>query len=163
MEDSEYEEEFTTKQDETPLTSTTRTPKDQFCFVYILFITVSVGILFPYNSYILAIDYFLLLYPNQHPELTLPLAYLAVTLLFVFVTINVANFISLHVRIGIGYILFGIPLLFVILLDFGVQNCTVSATLGFVLTFISFMVVGIGSGSKLTLNGIVLRLPLCIL
>ena len=144
------------QEDETP-------PKDPYHVVYFVFILVSVGILSPYNSYILAIDYFNYLYPGQHPELVLPLVYLLTTVVFTFITIGITNFVPLHGRIGFGYILFGISLLFVPLLDIGVNNCTVSTAVGFVLTLASFVVVGMGSGCEwISLNNKHSYIFLCI-
>jgi solute carrier family 29 (equilibrative nucleoside transporter) protein 4 len=121
-------------------------PKDKCHIVYIVIIIVSTGLLFPYNSYIVGLDYFQYLYPDDRTEFILPLTYLLTTLIFVTVTIGIVNYAPLHARILLGYVLFIIPLLLVPLLDIGVNNCTVSPTIGFILTCLSFVIVGIGSG-----------------
>lgn len=127
-------------------------PKDRYFRIYILFLSVGIGILVPYNSFIFSLDYFLYLYPSQKPEFIVPFAYITVTLFSILLAVSVVNIFPLHCRITYGYIMFLIGLVSVIALDFGVQNCSVSTDVGFSLTLIAIMVVGLGGGSELIIT-----------
>ncbi|XP_019850354.1 PREDICTED: equilibrative nucleoside transporter 4-like [Amphimedon queenslandica] len=121
-------------------------PKDRYSGVYIILILLSLGFLTPFQSYVAGLDYFTYLYPNHRPELALPLSYLIVTLVFITITIGLINYFPLKFRICIGYAIFIISLSTVLLLDFGIHNCTISTETGFILMLLSVMFSGIGSG-----------------
>ena len=104
------------------------------------------GILFPWNSFVSALDYFLYLYRSYRPEVAIPLTYLVVTLVAMAFNIAIVNLFPLHGRIGFGYVMFSIVLLFIPLLDIGIHNCTVSSSAGFFLSLSGVVLVGMGSG-----------------
>ena len=126
----------------------TPVPKDQLHIIYIITILVSAGILFPWNSYISAIDYFKFLYPTQRVENVIPYAYMSVTLFGIVFTIGSINLLPLHGRIAFGYVIFSLVLLFIPLLDIGIHNCSVNTDVGFGLTVFSVVLVALGSGGK---------------
>ena len=121
-------------------------PKDQFFLVYIALFLVGMGVLFPWNSLVSAMDYFLFLYRPFNPEVAIPVTYLVVTLAAMGFTIATVNYLPLHARIGFGNVMFVIVLLFIPLLDIGIHNCTVTLPVGFALTLTSVVLVGSGSG-----------------
>ena len=125
-------------------------PKDRFHLVYICMLMAGAGFLFPWNSYITAIDYFILLYKHDFPQVTeaIPMTYLITTFLSSTFNMSTVEQFPLHGRITFGYIMFSISLLFVPLLDIGIGNCTVSTHVSFYLTLLSIVVVGLGSGGK---------------
>ncbi len=128
----------------------TESPKDHFHLVYICMLMAGAGFLFPWSSYISAIDYFFFLYHSQFNTVSeaIPMTYLLTTLLFSTVNVGLVGLFSIHSRIRFGYIMFSLSLIFVPLLDIGINNCTVSTTVSFYLTLFSIIAVGIGSGSK---------------
>ena len=126
----------------------TLVPKDQLHIIYIITILVSAGILFPWNSYISAIDYFKFLYPTQRVENVIPYTYMSVTLVGIVITIGSINLLPLHGRIAFGYVIYSLVLLFIPLLDIGIHNCSVNTDVGFGLTVFSVVLVALGSGGK---------------
>ena len=121
-------------------------PKDRFYLVYVAFFLAGAGFLFPWNSFVAAVDYFLFLYPDKHPEVAIAVTYLLVTLTFSTVNICTVHCIPLHGRIGFGYFMFTAALIFVPLLDIAIQNCTLDTNFSFLLTLCAVLTVGIGSG-----------------
>lgn len=125
-------------------------PKDHFHLVYICMLMAGAGFLFPWSSYISAIDYFFFLYHSQFPTVSeaIPVTYLLTTLLFSTVNVGLVGLFSIHSRIRFGYLMFSLSLVFVPLLDIGINNCTISTSVSYYLTLFSIIAVGIGSGSK---------------
>lgn len=125
-------------------------PKDHFHLVYICMLMAGAGFLFPWSSYISAIDYFFFLYHSQFPTVSeaIPVTYLLTTLLFSTVNVGLVGLFSIHSRIRFGYLMFSLSLVFVPLLDIGINNCTISTNVSYYLTLFSIVAVGIGSGSK---------------
>ena len=123
-------------------------PKDRFGLAYIAFFLAGAGFLFPWNSFVAAVDYFLFLYPDKHPEVAIAVTYLVVTLAFSTVNVYTVHSIPLHARIGFGYVMFTVALVFVPLLDIAIQNCALDSNVSFVLTLCAVLTVGIGSGMQ---------------
>ena len=125
-------------------------PKDHFNLVYVCMVLVGAGFLFPWNSYITAVDYFFFLYQEDFREVSviIPMTYLITTLLSSSFNVATIERFPIHGRIGFGYVMFFISLLFVSLLDIGIHNCTVSTHVSFYLTLLSVVVVGLGSGGE---------------
>ena len=132
------------------VTSSSESPRDKLFLVYLCLFLTGMGVLFPWNSFVSALDYFLFLYRSYHPEVAIPLTYLIITLAAMGFTISTVNLFPLHGRIGFGYVMFFITLLFIPLLDIGIHNCTVSSTAGFFLTLSGVVLVGVGSGGWCT-------------
>ena len=140
-------------------------PRDRGHVVYVCMVMAGAGFLFPWSSYITAIDYFFFLYqrdfpqvfiyekPNSVPELppsqvsvTIPMTYLIFTWLFTGFNTSLVSAVPLHVRIGLGYALFLLSLIAIPLLDLLVHSCVLSIHGAYYLTILSIAVVGIGSG-----------------
>ena len=125
-------------------------PKDHFYLVYICMLMAGAGFLFPWSSYISAIDYFFFLYHSQFQTVSeaIPVTYLLTTLFSSTINVALVGLFSIHSRIRFGYLMFSISLVFVPLLDIGINNCTVSTNISYYLTLFSIVAVGVGSGSK---------------
>ena len=135
-------------EDHTTEPSSPSDPKDRFGLVYIAFFLAGAGFLFPWNSFVAAVDYFLFLYPDKHPEVAIAVMYLVVTLTFSTVNVCTVHHIPLHARIGFGYVMFTAALVFVPLLDIAIQNCALNLNVSFVLTLCAVLTVGVGSGMQ---------------
>eukprot|EP00731_Ephydatia_muelleri_P028546 Em0020g190a len=81
-------------------------------------------------------------------ETTIAVTYLVVTLTFSTVNVCTVHSIPLHARIGFGYVMFTVALVFVLLLDIAIQNCALDSNVSFVLTLCAVLTVGIGSGMQ---------------
>lgn len=127
-------------------------PTDKYNLVYICFFVAGSGFLFPFNSYVAAIDYFFSLYRAQFPAISeiIPVTYLVVTLCTSTLNMAIVERISITSRIVLGYVLFSGALFFIPMLDIGINNCTVSTRVSFYLTLASIGLVGIGSGCEFT-------------
>ena len=130
--------------------SMNREPKDRFNLVYLCMLTAGAGFLLPWSSYISAIDYFFFLYRTEFSTVSeaIPLTYLLTTLLFSTINIGLVGLISIHWRIRFGYIMFACSLVFIPLLDIGINNCTVSTHVSYYLTLLTIVAVGLGSGGE---------------
>lgn len=123
-------------------------PRDRFHLVYISMVVTGAGILFPYNSYIAAADYFYYVYPDKYPETVFPFTYMYVTVACVLFTVATLDVFPLHGRILFGYVNFSIALLFVPLLDIGVSGCTLDTDVAFGLTVLSVVIYACGNGGE---------------
>lgn len=123
-------------------------PKDRFYLVYISMVVTGAGILFPYNSYIAAADYFYNIYPDKYPETVFPFTYMYITVACVLFTVATLDVFPLHGRILFGYVNFSIALLFVPLLDIGVSGCTLDTNVAFGLTVLSVVIYACGNGGE---------------
>ena len=124
-------------------------PRDRFNLVYFCMLLAGVGFLLPWSSYISAIDYFKdYLYGRDFPRVSeaIPLTYLFSTLFSAMFSVVVVNRFPRHGRIAFGYVTFSVSLLFVPLLDIGINNCTVSTRVSYYLTLLTVVLVGLGSG-----------------
>ena len=123
-------------------------PKDRFFLAYIAMFLIGMGVLFPWNSFVSALDYFMSLYRPYNPEVAIPITYLVVTLVSMGFTTAAVNVLPLHGRIGFGYVMFIIVLVFLPLFDLVMYNCLLYPLDGFLLTLCSAMLVGLGSGGE---------------
>ena len=122
--------------------------EDRFYLVYLSMLLTGAGVLFPWNSFVVGIDYFQSLYPTKRPEIAIPVTYLVVTLASSFFNINTLKLFPLHGRLGFGYVMFFLALLFLPLLDIGINNCTIDTEIAFYLTILAVIVVALGSGGR---------------
>ena len=129
--------------------STSSPPKDRYNMIYITMFILSLGVLFPYQSYVAGLDYFTYLYPTYKPELALPLSNIIAALFSITVSIVIINYLSISFRLNIGYVIFIVSLSTVLLLDVGINNCSISTDAGFTLTLLTVLFSGIGGGSEL--------------
>jgi solute carrier family 29 (equilibrative nucleoside transporter) protein 4 len=106
------------------------------------------GFLFPWSSYITAIDYFFFLYRRDFPQVSvaIPMTYLVSTWIFTGVNVSLVTAVPLHARIGLGYVLFLLSLIAIPFIDLMVHSCVLSIHVAYYLTIFSIAVVGVGSG-----------------
>ena len=123
-------------------------PKDRFFLAYFAMFLIGMGVLFPWNSFVSALDYFMFFYRPYKPEVAIPITYLVVTLFSMGFTTAAVNVFPLHGRIGFGYVMFIVVLVFLPLFDLVIHNCLVSMLTGFLITLSSVMLVGLGSGGE---------------
>ncbi|CAM1318640.1 SLC29A4 (predicted) [Pycnogonum litorale] len=92
-------------------------PRDQCNCIYLALLLAGAGFLLPYNSFIIAVDYFQSRYPGTTIVFDMSLVYI----LIAFFAITINNFLieslSLHARISFGYILSFFTLLFVVVFE----------------------------------------------
>ncbi|KAG1649619.1 Equilibrative nucleoside transporter 4 [Nymphon striatum] len=88
-------------------------PRDPCNCIYFALVLAGAGFLLPYNSFIIAVDYFQARYPGTTIVFDMSLVYI----LMAFFAVTINNFLieslSLHIRISFGYILAFFTLLFV--------------------------------------------------
>lgn len=131
-------------------THTVQPPSDRFNLLYICFFLAGAGFLFPFNSFVAAIDYFYCLYRAEFSAISeiIPVTYLVTTLLTSTLNLVLVERLSARLRISFGYVMFAISLFFVPLLDVGVTNGTVATSVSFYLTLTAVLIVGLGSGCE---------------
>ncbi|GLV40804.1 Equilibrative nucleoside transporter 3 [Carabus blaptoides fortunei] len=88
-------------------------PVDKFNFVYFSFILAGIGFLLPYNSFIMAVDYFQSRYPGTTVVFDMSLVYIIVAFFTVLINNLLVETLSLNARISFGYLVSLSTLLFV--------------------------------------------------
>ncbi|KAL1189845.1 Equilibrative nucleotide transporter 1 [Cardamine amara subsp. amara] len=115
--------------------STSKTPTDSFHFAYIIYFTLGVGFLLPWNSFITAVDYFSYLYPSTAVDRIFAVVYMLVGLVCLLVIVIFYAHKSLaSFRINLGLLLFVIALLVVPVLDLVYVKGQVGLYAGFDIT-----------------------------
>ncbi|KAL1215353.1 Equilibrative nucleotide transporter 1 [Cardamine amara subsp. amara] len=115
--------------------STSKTPTDSFHFAYIIYFTLGVGFLLPWNSFITAVDYFSYLYPSTAVDRIFAVVYMLVALVCLLVIVIFYAHKSLaSFRINLGLLLFVIALLVVPVLDLVYVKGQVGLYAGFDIT-----------------------------
>lgn len=92
-------------------------PRDTFHLAYIIYFTLGVGYLLPWNAFITAVDYFSFLYPDASVDRVFAVVYMLVGLTSVLIIIAFAHKSNAAVRINAGYVLFLVALVVVPLMD----------------------------------------------
>ncbi|KAE8707257.1 Equilibrative nucleotide transporter 1 [Hibiscus syriacus] len=92
-------------------------PEDNFNFAYIIYLTLGVGFLLPWNSFITAVDYFSYLYPEASVDRVFAVSYMVVGLFCLLIIVFYAHKSEAYMRINIGLALFMVSLLVVPLMD----------------------------------------------
>ncbi|KAL5552904.1 hypothetical protein UlMin_040305 [Ulmus minor] len=104
-----------------PTTTTTTTPnkipQDSFHFAYIIYFTLGLGFLLPWNAFITAVDYFSFIYPDASVDRIFAVVYMLVCLVFLLVIIFYSHKSDAYVRINIGLALFVVSMLVVPVMD----------------------------------------------
>ncbi|XP_039284355.1 equilibrative nucleoside transporter 4 [Nilaparvata lugens] len=88
-------------------------PVDKFNAIYLSLVLAGVGFLLPYNSFIIAVDYFGAQYPDTTIVFDMSLMYIGTAIFAVFANNFVVETFSLNTRITFGYIVSFFTLLFV--------------------------------------------------
>ncbi|KAL1517052.1 hypothetical protein ABEB36_000867 [Hypothenemus hampei] len=92
-------------------------PADSFNVVYMSFILGGIGFLLPYNSFIMAMDYFKVRYPSTPVVFDMSLVYIVVALLTVLTNNFLVETFTLNSRINFGYIMSFFTLIFVVVCE----------------------------------------------
>ncbi|KAF8789193.1 equilibrative nucleoside transporter 4-like [Argiope bruennichi] len=90
-----------------------RPPNDRCHCIYIALLLAGVGFLLPYNSFIIAVDYFQSRYPATTIVFDMSLIYILVALVAVIINNLLVETLSLKTRITFGYVVAFFTLLFV--------------------------------------------------
>eukprot|EP00262_Sarcandra_glabra_P019073 TRINITY_DN7063_c0_g1_i1.p1 TRINITY_DN7063_c0_g1~~TRINITY_DN7063_c0_g1_i1.p1 ORF type:complete len:432 (+),score=37.13 TRINITY_DN7063_c0_g1_i1:240-1535(+) len=93
-------------------------PKDRFNLAYIVYFTLGMGFLLPWNAFITAVDYFSYLYPEASVDRVFAVVYMLVGLTFLLIIIPLAHKSGAYLRINVGLLLFILSLLVVPLMDY---------------------------------------------
>ncbi|XP_022776073.1 equilibrative nucleotide transporter 1-like [Durio zibethinus] len=92
-------------------------PEDKFHLAYIIYFTLGVGFLLPWNAFITAIDYFSYLYPDASVDRVFAVVYMVVGLCCLLIIVFYAHKSESYVRINVGLGLFVVALLVVPVMD----------------------------------------------
>ncbi|PPS03584.1 hypothetical protein GOBAR_AA17068 [Gossypium barbadense] len=95
----------------------TRTAEDKFNLGYIIYFTLGVGFLLPWNSFITAVDYFSYLYPEASVHRVFAVVYMVVGLACLLVIVFYAHKSKAYMRINVGLGIFVVSLLVVPVMD----------------------------------------------
>lgn len=94
-----------------------KVPADTFHFAYIIFFTLGLGFLLPWNAFITAVDYFSYLYPDASVDRIFAVVYMLVALCCILVIIFYSRKSDAYFRINLGLGLFVVALLVVPVMD----------------------------------------------
>ncbi|XP_076271622.1 equilibrative nucleoside transporter 3 isoform X2 [Rhynchophorus ferrugineus] len=92
-------------------------PIDSFNVIYLSFVLGGMGFLLPYNSFIMAMDYFKVRYPGTPVVFDMSLVYIVVALLTVLANNLLVETFSLNSRINFGYVMSFVTLIFVVVCE----------------------------------------------
>lgn len=92
-------------------------PQDKYDLAYIVYFTLGLGYLLPWNAFITAVDYFSYLYPDANVDRIFAVVYMLIGLIGIFLIILYSHKSHAYVRINVGLALFVVSLLIVPLLD----------------------------------------------
>eukprot|EP00729_Bicosta_minor_P009288 gene9288-22631_t len=122
-------------------------PKDKKSLVLVMMTLCGAGFLFPFNSYIGAVDFLEERYPSFSPEFVIPFVYIYITCVFVGSNlIYGVGSVSIKSRIRFGYVLFVIALASVPLIENGAESGHISRPTGFWLTLFTVGLIAVGGG-----------------
>ncbi|TYJ31532.1 hypothetical protein E1A91_A06G205500v1 [Gossypium mustelinum] len=91
--------------------------EDKFNLGYIIYFTLGVGFLLPWNSFITAVDYFSYLYPEASVHRVFAVVYMVVGLACLLVIVFYAHKSKAYMRINVGLGIFVVSLLVVPVMD----------------------------------------------
>ncbi|KDD75636.1 hypothetical protein H632_c579p1 [Helicosporidium sp. ATCC 50920] len=91
-------------------------PQDRYNAAYLSFLTMGIGILFNWNAFVTAADYFVAVYPGHHPDRFLTICYLPINLATILWMVVSPRPPPSRLRIMAGFSLFSIVVLIATLL-----------------------------------------------
>ncbi|CAN8235779.1 unnamed protein product [Cochlearia groenlandica] len=125
--------------------STAKSPPDSFHLAYIIYFTLGVGFLLPWNAFITAVDYFSYLYPSTAVDRIFAVVYMLTGLICLLViVVFYAHKSHASFRINLGLLLFVIALLVVPVLDLVYVKGRVGLYAGFDVTSGALALSGLG-------------------
>ena len=127
-------------QDESSSNSTP--PQDSRNIVYLALLTAGVGFVLPYNSFIIAADYWQERFPGRSVIYDMSLTYILVSFLTVILNNVFLSIASFRVRIVFGYIISFTTLMFVALCEVAFHLFSAQTAYSVNLAAISFVAIG---------------------
>lgn len=98
-------------------TSSKKVPEDTFHLAYIIYFTLGLGFLLPWNAFITAVDYFSYVYPDTSVDRIFAVVYMLVGLTCLLIIVLYAHKSHAYFRINLGLGLFVVSLLIVPVMD----------------------------------------------
>ncbi|XP_012270453.1 equilibrative nucleoside transporter 4 [Orussus abietinus] len=92
-------------------------PVDKYNFIYLSLILAGVGFLLPYNSFVIAVDYFQARYPGTTVVFDMSVVYITMAFFAVIANNVLVETLSLNTRITFGYVVSIIVLNFVVVCE----------------------------------------------
>ncbi|KYN01108.1 PREDICTED: equilibrative nucleoside transporter 4 [Cyphomyrmex costatus] len=92
-------------------------PVDKYNFIYMALILGGIGFLLPYNSFIIAVDYFQARYPGTTVIFDMSVVYIIMAFFAVFANNILVETLSLNTRITFGYLVSFVTLNFVVICE----------------------------------------------
>ncbi|KAF2070178.1 hypothetical protein CYY_008505 [Polysphondylium violaceum] len=129
-------------------------PADKYGLAWVCFCILGVGLLFPFNCYIAASDYFVTLYPTVPYTFMMSLAYNYFQWVLLFVSLKLMPRFSFKSRISIFLILGAIILFFIPFIRMIFSNMKSSMAISLICTFLSGSIASLLFGSVLGLVGL---------
>jgi len=129
-------------------------PADKYGLAWICFCILGVGLLFPFNCYIAASDYFGHLYPTVPYEFMMSLAYNYFQWILLFVSLKVMPRFSFKSRISIFLILGAAILFWIPFIRMVFTNWKTGMAISLICTFLSGSIASLLFGSVLGLVGL---------
>ncbi|PPD98394.1 hypothetical protein GOBAR_DD04568 [Gossypium barbadense] len=126
------------------LLRTSLKPEDKFNLGYIIYFTLGVGFLLPWNSFITAVDYFSYLYPEASVDRVFAVVYMVVGLACLLVIVFYAHKSEAYMRINVGLGIFVVSLVVVPVMDAVYIKGRVGLYDGFYVTVGLLALAGIG-------------------
>ncbi|MBA0656390.1 hypothetical protein Goklo_008749, partial [Gossypium klotzschianum] len=126
------------------LLRTSLKPEDKFNLGYIIYFTLGVGFLLPWNSFITAVNYFSYLYPEASVDRVFAVVYMVVGLACLLVIVFYAHKSEAYMRINVGLGIFVVSLLVVPVMDAVYIKGRVGLYDGFYVTVGLLALAGIG-------------------
>lgn len=135
-------------------------PPDTFHLAYIIYFTLGVGLLIPWNTFITAVDYFTYIYPSIPVDRVFTLAFIVVSIVFLLLIILIGQHSSAFLRINIGIGLMVLCLAIPLVVDRVLVNGKQGVYEGFYFTVLALAIGGVADAfGKGGLFGSVGELP----
>ncbi|PON59328.1 Equilibrative nucleoside transporter [Parasponia andersonii] len=96
---------------------TSKVPEDSYHFAYIVYFTLGLGFLLPWNAFITAVDYFSYIYPDASVDRIFAVVYMMTCLVCLLVIVFYSHKSDAYFRINLGLALFVVSLLVVPVTD----------------------------------------------
>ncbi|PON98936.1 Equilibrative nucleoside transporter [Trema orientale] len=132
-----------TPEPETVASSTSKAPEDSYHLAYIIYFTLGLGFLLPWNAFITAVDYFSYIYPDASVDRIFAVAYMTFGLASLLVIVFYSHKSDAYFRINSGLGLFVASLLVVPVTDAVYIKGRVGLYDGFYVTVAAVAVAGL--------------------
>ena len=139
-------------------------PADRWAACYLCWVFLGMGILFPWNAFITAVDYFGLLYPIRQVDRWFSVVYMAPNLVTEVVMVRFGQRVRAGTRVQVGFWAFAVALLVIPIIDAaGIEQDTAGAAVGgwsFIVTLAAVALTGAADAvAQGSLFGMAANLP----